>query len=576
MELQLQVGAAFSQLRAIQDNIARLGQEAGKGLKPANEAVAGLEQSFKNFKREQVQEGRLFGFYSREIGGFLGASAEASTAIGGMAQGLTGLASATNPLLALWAAFEVGTAIVGWIAAGMKETDENAKKAAESLAKVGDRLEDIRKKRAGTPESEDTAGRVAAASKLVAERKAAFDEAEAEGRYQSGLGDSQRLQNIESQIKEWEKLNGKLESYIALQKKVTAELRSMEQVARDNAIRDSREKGNLDYEMIGGDGGVGLVSQKLDQVRVKWEQVGADAVTAMAKARGASEAEVDALKVKAEMIGLTAQLSAATTQAEIDATKKRIAALKEETRLRKLARDAASEPMFGPGNDQGEKGFGLDKYLNEANQKKNEKDAASHDAGTFDLSGVSASQVAAEQGKKDAASVQAAWEGAGSAMAGAFNSLGAAVGGTGGKMLQILGTMLAGAISVAIAYAAMAPPPWGAISMAAMAVGLIATIASAAASPMPQGRELGGSVFPGTYLVGEAGPEMLTLGNGVSGSVVPNHRLAMAGAAGGRAAGLGVTINVNAMDTRSFEGYLTRKDTVLRRVLSRGLRAGRG
>jgi hypothetical protein len=578
-ELQFQVGTAFSQLKAIQDNLAKLGQETGQSLAPANQAVKGLEQSFKDFKREQVQEGRLVGFYAREIGGFVGASAEASTAVGGMAQGLLGLASATNPILAVWAAFEIGSAAVGWVSGQLKETEENAKKAAESLEKVGDRLVDLQRKRTHVTEADVDGGKLEAAQRLVwARTKAQQDVAGGSLSDLEGQAIAAKaLNDLNEQISLWEKVNGKLESYISLQGGVVAELRLAEKAVRDLALAESQARGNLDYEMAGGDGGVGLVTQKLDQVRARWEQAGVEAVASIAKARGANEAEVDALRVKAEMIGLNAQLTAATSQAEIDATKKRIAALKEEARLRKLARDAMSEPMFGPGNDQGERGFALDKMLSDAHQRKMEKEASSYDAGTFDLSGISASQVATERAKKDAAEVQAAWTGAGDAMAGAFNSLGAAVGGTGGKMLQVLGAMLAGAISVAIAYAAMAPPPWGAISMAAMAVGLIATIASAAASPMPEGRELGGSVFPGTYVVGEAGPELLTLGNGVSGSIVPNHRLAMAGAAGGgRAANLGVTINVSTMDSQSFETYLTRKDSVLSRVLRRSARAGRG
>lgn len=576
-ELAIELGRSLAALNQAQAAIAKFAQGAGQSMAPANQAVDSLGKTFKNFRREQVQEGRLLGFYAREMGSFVGASAEVSAAAGGVAQGLIGLASATNPLLALWAAFEIGSAVVGFISGQLKETEENAKKAAAALGKVGDRLAEMDRKRLGTKQSEVEGGRVDAAKKLMAERVSAAAEAEDEGRYAAGLGDSQRLQNINDQIAAWEKTNGKLESYVALQSRVVAGLRAEEEGLVRVALAESQARGNVDYEMAGGDAGVLAVGQKLDQVRAKWEQAGAQAVLAMAKSRGASDEETDRLRLKSEMIGLNAELAAATSTAEIKATRQRIAALQEEIRLRALARKHMYDPMFGPGNAEGEQGFRDDKRDAEGIQKQNEREAGSYDAGTFDLSGVSASSVAAEKSARDAAAVQSAWQGAGMSVAGAFGQIGEAVGGAGGKMLQILGQMLAGAISVAIAYAAMAPPPWGAISMAAMAVGLIATIASAAMTPMPEGREMGGSVFPGRYLVGEAGPELLTLGNGVSGSVVPNHRLAMAGAQGGMPAGGSVTniFNVSTVDARGFERMLDRNSKGVANFMRRERRNGR-
>ena len=103
----------------------------------------------------------------------------------------------------------------------------------------------------------------------------------------------------------------------------------------------------------------------------------------------------------------------------------------------------------------------------------------------------------------------------------------------------------------------MAPPPWGAISMAAMGVGLIATIASTVAQANVQARELGGAFGSGLMLVGEGGPELLRIPAGVSGSVIPNRRLAMAGLDGTASAGaLGDTINVYTFDSRSLRDYM--------------------
>jgi hypothetical protein len=71
-------------------------------------------------------------------------------------------------------------------------------------------------------------------------------------------------------------------------------------------------------------------------------------------------------------------------------------------------------------------------------------------------------------------------------------------------------------------------------------------------------RAMGGPVASGkAYLVGERGPEIMVMGQGQSGHVVPNHALSMTGAgAGARAAGGATTINltVNAgMGTQGAE-----------------------
>jgi hypothetical protein len=114
-------------------------------------------------------------------------------------------------------------------------------------------------------------------------------------------------------------------------------------------------------------------------------------------------------------------------------------------------------------------------------------------------------------------------------------------------------------------------PALGIAAMGAMLVAVLGLLGNIGA------KELGGSVFPGTYLVGEAGPELLRLGGGLSGSVVPNHKLAMAAGSLGDGAGpgVGMTINITAFDGQDVERVLTRHDGPLYRVINRGRRAGR-
>lgn len=73
----------------------------------------------------------------------------------------------------------------------------------------------------------------------------------------------------------------------------------------------------------------------------------------------------------------------------------------------------------------------------------------------------------------------------------------------------------------------------------------------------------GGPAFAGTpYMVGEDGPELFVPGS--SGSIVPNAQLAGAG-------GVQVTVNLNAIDTRSGVEFLAQNERALVAVLDRAL-----
>jgi len=108
------------------------------------------------------------------------------------------------------------------------------------------------------------------------------------------------------------------------------------------------------------------------------------------------------------------------------------------------------------------------------------------------------------------------------------------------------------------AYAALAGIP---IIGPALGAGAAATVIAAGVSFAAQslsGRALGGQVRAGeSYVVGERGPEVLTMGN-TGGRVIPNERLAStSGQVVNKTAN--VTFNIMANDTRGFDTLLQQR-----------------
>jgi hypothetical protein len=115
-------------------------------------------------------------------------------------------------------------------------------------------------------------------------------------------------------------------------------------------------------------------------------------------------------------------------------------------------------------------------------------------------------------------------------------------------------------------------PALGIAAMGAMLSAVLGLLGNVGA------RAMGGSAWPGLTLVGEKGPELLQLGHGVSGSIVPNHALAFAGArasAGGGMGGDTYVMNVSALDAASFRGFLRGKSRDVRAFMREESRGGR-
>jgi hypothetical protein len=115
---EAKVGGATAGMEQMADLVRRGAGDMERSLVSAKNAFGGLEEAAKHYKREQVQEGRLLGFYAKEIQEFIPMSAQATTAMSGIAQ--AGMALASGSFIG--AAFEAAKVVVGYVRDAGKET----------------------------------------------------------------------------------------------------------------------------------------------------------------------------------------------------------------------------------------------------------------------------------------------------------------------------------------------------------------------------------------------------------------------------------------------------------------------
>jgi hypothetical protein len=438
--------------------------------KPAEEGIRGTANAFKDFKRDQVQEGRMVGFYVRELTSFTGASSSTQAALGGLTQGMIGLFTATGPLLYAWAGFEIVKAIAGYFSDASDAIDKAGKAALDSALKMQSAIAGLRQAVGG--------GNQLSAS------GAAFGE----------------MNRLRTSAESWDAEAGSATGGDAI-------------LARNTA------KGL--WKAFGDKGG----QAEMERLAVEMARENVEAANAEEK------------KGIAESLANWKTAFAERTKADLEAAK-------EAERLRR-----AAMPVFGPGNDLGAARF----KMAEEDMKGQFQDVAGpgNDLGAarfkMDEDAIKDQLDLANQ-------LRSMWASIGSTMAGAFNALGDAAGGAMGKVLKIIGQLVAGAVSLAIAMSAAMPPPWGAISMAAMAVGLVATIASTIAQ-VP-------SFEVGTSYVPRTGLAMIHQGE----AIIP----------AGENRGRGVTVNlsISALDGQSVYRALTSSRSDLSRVIREAVRDG--
>lgn len=498
-EISVQIGSALAQLKAITDSFKQLGQSAGAGMKPANEAVDGLAQSFKDFRKDQVQQGRLVGFYVKEVGEFVDVSKGAQSALGGFGGALLEMASGAGPVALAFAGLELVKGVIGMVreesaraAADMKKFVDETVKVVDAGARAAGALAGKERSRASTmaggdPEFEDARKEALAAARALQEFKGRFGLLGKDSTSNlSGLGISAE------QIVTWTQLEAKVRA-------TAAALREYQVLKPQN---DAAAAGPL---------GPGNAA-------------GIDAFGA-ATTRRLTEAATAARKLADELA--RADLVIAQSQAvAYDRGNFPDMAYSEKTWGEMAAAEKpkpySDAEVFGPGNNAGEIQFSK---------------AAADEAGRL---GEMWYAVA------DAVGMAAS----------SFAGLGAAIGGAAGEMVGKMMEVVMAAIKMAIAIAAASAaqvPVVGWLNAAAAAITLAATLASVMGGV--QARALGGPVVPsGTYVVGERGPEILRVG--APGYVTPNGQVPAGGALGG------ITFNFNGPADqawwRSQERYILR------------------
>ena len=603
---QAKTGAAAAGTK-ITSSVKAGAQEAEGALQQFAGASATAAQSY---IKDQRMQGRQANFLAKEILdlGIVGKGAGemlkggfglAIEALGGLREGLSKVAVG----LILFEAIKVGVTVFNHFSEAAKKAAEEAKafgeQVASSLTKAVDKLTDLRNK--SRPDSAQTGDSLDATVRLRDRNVARLGELERElaainAKYVAdvasmGEGAGPGV-DTRAQADEMRRLTEEVAKYNAMVSATTevqATQRRAEAAARAAALADSEARGNAEYEMGPGDGGVLAVGQKIDLLRQKFAQVSQEAAAIIAKARGASEEELERLRLKGELIGLNAQLTASTTQAEIDATRRRIQAAREESaaKMRGLG-------MVGPGNVGGESQFGKDR--NAQIEDETRQDELSGKFSGFDTPDVGDAKkgmdgynkslhTSIEMGQQWGATL-------GDAIAGIADgsaSLGRVFARVGQQIVATLTQMLITTITTDAATAA---------STQARAMGQVtanaAVAASGAASSVATtpfigpvlaiaamgailgavlgllggigGKAIGGAVNTGIpYIVGEAGQEMFV--PSVSGSIVPNSQL-------GR--GRGLTVNINAVDARSVSRLFRDHDGELMRTIRNASRAGRG
>ncbi len=522
-EISVQIGSALAQLKAITDSFRQLGQSAGAGMRPANEAVDGLSKSFKDFRKDQVQQGRLVGFYVQEVGQFIDVSKGAQSALGGFGGAMLEMASGAGPVALAFAGLELVKGVIGMVREESRRAAEEMKKFVDETVRVVDAgakaagaLAGKERNRAktmagGDPELDDARKEALAAARALQEFKRRF-----------GLLGKDSTSNLSGlsisadQIITW----GQLEKKV---REATAALRDYQVLKPQN---DAAAAGPL---------GPGNAAGLEAFGRAATRQITEAATAARQLAENLARADM----VIAQSEALAYDRGNFPDMAYSEKTWSEMAVAQEPKAY-------SDREVFGPGNNAGEMQFGKDS------------------AAEAERLGTAWQEVAAAVGNASSA----------------FAGLGAAIGGAAGEMVGKMMEVVVAAIKMAIAIAAASAaqvPIVGWLNAAAAAISLAATMASVLGGV--QARELGGPVVPGgTYVVGERGPEILRVG--APGYVTPSGQvpigrgsgLARSGARGGTT--VHVNLNVTAMDGHSVYRTLNASRDQLARVVREAVRDG--
>lgn len=470
----------------------------------ANEGVGGLAHAFKEFKSEQVQQGRVVGFYVRELAEFTGAGKTAQETLKGLGGVLAeiGMSSAKGfgKLLGIGVALEAAKLLIGVVRSHIEEA-EKVKKAWEDAYKsvsdfateASDKLATMELKARGFTEAMISAVQAMNRAKTIklptgedvsanealviagakrAEIQAQFYRAKDLIPAARGLSDEEaikvypHLKKIVDLAAPWRELADRIEE-------ADQRLRDLARTVDNAEIVNKNKKAAADAQ---------------DALAKSWQED--MAVAGQARDNAAIAVPPELLLKSTDVLGKgpgsTPPLFAGSPEAS------RYTAWPQED-WERAATDAGSKALREGDTQKGER---LKKQLEQIKQ-------------------------------------------AGSDVADIFAGVGAAFGKSAGQMSAMFGKLIQQAIQLGIAMST-ASGPFGWLSVAAAAAAIIATVTS-----VPEFKAAGGSVAAGRpYIVGERGPELMVPGQ--SGTIVPNHMLG----------GGGITFNITTPDARSFRTML--------------------
>ena len=356
---------AVAQMKGFSGAVATGHQTSAGAAGVDDKAHTGLLGTFKEFRKEQVQQGRMARFYAGELMGIV----PAGDAVKGKLQELLGIgieaaAGGFGFGLALEAAkFAIG-GIVEIIQHAKKEEEELLNATSAMINRIGDETAKLRNRRLGIQPDDETRGQIEGAKNLLRKRhedNIASVNAETEAERQAA---TERLQITNQQIHDWEKAHGKLEDFVRVNqaklgeeqldraKKTGPALLALqhEYAAEEVKIRDAAERQKLEAVQTFGaqtqayQDAVAAIERNRDEAirRHKEEIANKHAVFMSAQSLlGATEEEKLAVEVanqKREMETQLAQARRANDTAAVSRIKEELAAYTaaSDIRLRAL------------------------------------------------------------------------------------------------------------------------------------------------------------------------------------------------------------------------------------------------
>lgn len=578
-ELSIELGQFLAALNQAHAALAKYAQSAGSSMGSANQAMDGASKSAKNlgekiasWKGEQTGQARTVNFIVKELTDVTGLSKEAASAVGGLGQVMMEAAAGGGAFAVGFEAvkFVVTQAVAEWKRAGEELKALAAiQTIATSAVMEGKYALDKLTAAKGTEGDKAFRETFDAATKGAKDLTEEVEKMREKGPgvvawVRAAFGDGTGLQRFEDT----------LASAAANLDRVVASAKEYAGYARDVAggWEESPEQGAAYWKIKADDfkanvAAANAASQGLANLR--GEEVGLAEKHAQAVAKINENAQVE-LGTRQQMLLVEQreyELALALSKIKRMPRAEEFSGFEDGARLDP---DGALQQLA----DQA--GRDRDAARIREDQAVNGRLAESYDAGTFDLTGISASQVELERLNKSASASRAAFSELGAGIGSAFSSIGSAIGGAAGEFISQVGAMIAQTVALVLALAfsdTLMTGPLGVFAAVPMAAGILASLVAMIAS-VP-------SFDVGTLSVPRTGLAMVHAGEAILpvGGPAETYRagLARSGSrSGGRSDGttVNVSLNVTALDGPSVYRTLNGNRGELARVIREAMRDG--